>query len=92
MSLSVGESTGVTMSAAAAEPSELMKLVEMPVMIELGEAILEDVAGELLPVRPLQVSWKEQGRTVWIDPEGRPLRLLRDDGLTAVAERLVRYS
>lgn len=92
LSLSVGEPAGVTMSATAAEPSELMKLVEMPVMIELGEAVLEDVAGELLPVRPLQVNWKEQGRTVWIDPEERPLRLLRDDGLTAVAERLVRYS
>lgn len=91
LSLSVGEPAGVTMSAAT-KPSELMKLVETPVTIELGEATLEDVAGELLPVRPLQVNWEEQGRTVWIDHEGRPLRLLRDDGLTAVAERLVRYS
>ncbi len=91
LSLCVGETRGVTMSATAAEPAELMKLVETPIAIALGEAALEDVAGELLVVRPLQVNWKDQGRTVWIDPEGRPLRLRRDDGLTAVAERLVRY-
>ena len=71
--------------------AELMKRVETPVAIALGEAASEEVTGELLVVRPLQVNWKDQGRTVWIDPEGRPLRLRRDDGLTAVAERLVRY-
>ena len=91
LSLCVGEPRGVTMSATATDPAELMKLVETPVAIALGEAALEDVAEELLVVRPLQVNWKDQGRTVWIDPEGRPLRLRRDDGLTAVAERLVRY-
>ena len=90
LSLCVGEPRGVTM-ATAAEPAELMKLVETPVAIALGEAASEEVAGELLVVRPLQVNWKDQSRTVWIDPEGRPLRLRRDDGLTAVAERLVRY-
>lgn len=91
LALNVGESKGVMMSSGAVLPSELMKLVETPVSIELGEPVIENVAGDILPVRSLQVKWPEQSRTVWIDPEGRPLRLSRDDGLTAVAERLVRY-
>lgn len=88
----VGESRGVTMASNPAAPADLMKLVETPLTIELGEAAIEDVAGELLSVRPLQLKWDGQWRTVWIDSEGRPLRLRRDDGLSAVAERLVRYS
>lgn len=91
LSTSVGETKGVTMMANTTEPSDLMKLTEVQVTIELGEATMEDVAGELLPVRPLHLAWNDQWRTVWIDPERRPVRLSRNDGLTAVAERLVRY-
>ncbi len=87
----VGETKGMTLVSHAADPAGLMSLIETPVTIGLGEAMTEDLNGELLPVRPLEVNWADQQRTVWLDKESRPLRLRRQDGLTAVAERLVRY-
>jgi hypothetical protein len=87
-----GETDGVTLLTDTRDPARLMSLVETQVSIEWGEAATEDVGGELLPVRPLHVAWTDQRRVVWLDVEGRPLRLWRDDGLTAAAERLVRYS
>lgn len=86
-----GETHGVTMTPDTADPARLMALVETPVAIEWGEMGMETVGDELLPVRPLAVSWGEQRRVVRLDVEGRPLWLWRDDGLTAVAERLIRY-
>jgi hypothetical protein len=69
-----------------------MALIETPVTIELGEAETVTVEEEILPVRPLSVLWAGYRRTVWLDTDGRPLRLWRDDGLEALAERLVRYN
>lgn len=91
-----GETAGVTLAPDAADPARLMALVETPVTIEWGEMAMETVGGggaggELLPVRPLAVSWGDQRRVVRLDGEGRPLWLWRGDGLTAVAERLIRY-
>ncbi|CUS02516.2 protein of unknown function [Candidatus Promineifilum breve] len=86
-----GETSGMTMLADPADPARLMALVETPVVIAWGEAQLEEVAGELLPVRPLAVAWSDQRRTVWLDGEARPIRLAAHNGLTATAERLVRY-
>ena len=87
----VGATDGVTMSAETADPARLMALIETQVAVEWGEANMEMVGDELLPVRSLAVSWGDQRRMVRLDAEGRPLQLWRDDGLTAVAERLVRY-
>jgi hypothetical protein len=86
-----GESSGVTLKIDTSDPERLMALVETPVNIEWGEAELTEVGEELLPIRTLWVTWDGMRRTVWLDAEGRPLRLWGDDGLTAVAERLVRY-
>ncbi len=88
---SAGETRGVTIETDTSDPARLMALNETPVAIEWGESAAEPVADEHLPVKPLTVAWRDQRRTVWLDPENRPLRLRRDDGLTAVAERLVRY-
>jgi hypothetical protein len=88
---SVGETSAVTIRGHSSDPAALMALVETAVSTHLGEAQMEDVAGELLPVRPLNVTWDDQRRTVWLDARERPLRLAAHDGLTATAERLIRY-
>jgi hypothetical protein len=88
---SVGETRGMTLQPETNEPSTVMALMEAEVAIELGTAQTLAITDELLPVRPLSVSWADQQRIVWLDSDGRPLRLWRDDGLTAEAERLVRY-
>jgi hypothetical protein len=87
-----GASDGVTLRIDTSDPAGAMALIETPVAVALGEAEVEMVGDETLPVRPLSVAWGAARRVVWIDVEGRPLRLWREDGLTAVAERLVRYS
>lgn len=91
LALHAGVTRGVTQVTGTADPARLMALVETPVVIVWDGTAMEKIDGEILPVRPLHVTWSDQRRTVWLDPHGRPLRLWRDDGLTAVAERLVRY-
>lgn len=89
---SVGETKGITLKTDTDDPSAALALIETPMAIELGEAETMTFEEEILPIRPLSVSWAGNRRTVWLDTDGRPLRLWRDDGLAALAERLVRYS
>lgn len=87
----VGETQGITMVTSIDDRERLMALVETPVAIELGASTVEQVDDDLLAVRSLVVRWGEHTRTIQLDSEHRPLRLWRDDGLTATYERLVRY-
>lgn len=86
-----GETRGATLLANPADPQRLMAIVETTVSIEWGEAAVEQVDVEIHAVRPLTVAWGDQKRVVWLDHVGRPLRIRRGDGLTAEAERLVRF-
>jgi hypothetical protein len=87
---SAGETRGIRMTIDP-DPSALMAFVETPVTIEWGAAAEEQFGAELLSIQPLHVTWGDQRRAVWLDDDRRPLRVWRDDGLTAVAERLIRY-
>ena len=42
-------------------------------------------------VRPLSIQWSGQTRTIWLDANSSVLKMARDDGLTAVATRYLRY-
>lgn len=85
-----GETAGVTLGPP--DGAAPLALVETPVVIYWGGLEAAELGNELLNLRPLSVAWPGNRRTVWLDAEGRPLRLWRDDGLTAVAERLVCYA
>lgn len=86
-----GETDGVTLRMPEGGPDAALALVEMPVKVAWGGVEPAEIGGELLDVRPLFVDWPGNRRAVWLDAEARPLRVWRDDGLTARAERLVRY-
>ena len=86
-----GPARGVTLLMDTTDPARVLALVETPVEVTLGAAAQETIGDEALAVRPLSVAWGHNRRMVWLDDAGRPLRLWRDDGLTAAAERLVRY-
>ena len=86
------ETGGVTLLMDTSDAARTLALCATPVAIVLGAATEERVGDETLAARTLSVAWGRNRRTVWIDDDGRPLRLWRDDGLTATAERLVRYS
>ncbi len=89
--LSAGQTRGVTLLTDASDPARLLVLVQTPVSIVLDATTVETIGSEMLPVHSLSVAWGQSRRAVWLDNDGRPLRLWRDDGLTAVAQRLVRY-
>lgn len=86
-----GETRGTRLALDLSDPARLLALAETLVTIEWGETEMEESDSAPLAVRPLRVAWANQQRVVWLDAERRPLRVWRDDGLTAVAERLVRY-
>jgi hypothetical protein len=86
----VGATTGVTL-ATGDDPARLLALVETPVELAWGEVDTVMVDGAALPAWPLSLRWSGGQRLVWLDDDARPLRLWRDDNLTATAERLVLY-
>jgi len=88
---SAGQTRGVTLLTDTSDPARLLALVQTPVSIVLGATTTETVGDETLPVQSLSVAWGQSRRTVWLDNDARPLRLWREDGLTAAAQRLVRY-
>jgi hypothetical protein len=87
----VDETRGVTMLMDTSDAARTLALLATPATIAIGAPVEERVGDETLAARTLSVGWGRNRRTVWTDDDGRPLRLWRDDGLTATAERLVRY-
>ena len=87
----VDETRGVTLLMDTSDAARTLALCATPVTIALSGPVEEQVGDETLDVGTLSVAWGHNRRMVWLDDDGRPLRLWRDDGLTAVAERLVRY-
>jgi hypothetical protein len=49
------------------------------------------VTGRARTSRPLHLQWADQQRTIWLDEQGSVLKMVRGDGLTAVATRLIYY-
>lgn len=50
------------------------------------------IMGQNLEVKPFQIRWHDQERTLWLDDHNWPLKMMRDDGLMAVETRLIRYA
>jgi hypothetical protein len=53
------------------------------------------IMGRTREARPVILHWTEAGvrtqRTLWLDEGGWPLKMVRDDGLSAVETRAIRY-
>lgn len=61
------------------------------VTISKGEAETISTMNQELAAERFTIIWADQQRTIWLDPHKRPLQMQRDDGLTAVATRLIEY-
>jgi hypothetical protein len=55
-----------------------------------GEEQLK-VMGNRQSAHSYRIEWEAQQRLLWLDSNGRPLKMQRGDGLTAVATQLVEY-
>jgi hypothetical protein len=75
--LAVPEATSILLPACVA----ISRRSQETVMV-MGRAILADV---------FTIAWDGQERALWLDEHGRPLKMQRNDGLTAVAVQLVEY-
>jgi hypothetical protein len=85
------EVPGITLEQATADPEQVMALVATSVSVATLPPLEVGVTGEMFPARGIEVSWGDQVRRVWSHPDGWPLKVWRDDGLTAEATQLVIY-
>ncbi|MFO7537365.1 MAG: hypothetical protein R6X32_04810 [Chloroflexota bacterium] len=74
-----------------ADPPWPLGLVQVEVERTWGRPEVVRVAGQEVTARPLTLTWSHHQRTVWLDQSGLILKMERDDGLTAVATRTIRY-
>lgn len=86
-----GELSGVTLNSNVDDAAQAFALQEVDFSVRAGLVELLQVNGEAIPTIPYTVDWAGNRRIVWMDDEGRSLRLWRDDGLVATAARLVRF-
>jgi hypothetical protein len=85
------EVKAVTLRTAAADPAMLMGPISTTLAISEDEPKVFDVMGTAQTARTLTISWENQWRRLWVDPGGWPLMMERDDGLTAVTTRAIKY-
>jgi hypothetical protein len=85
------EVPGVTLEQATADPTRVMGLVATTVSVATLPPLEVEVTGEMIPARGMEARWGDQTRRVWSHPDGWPLKIWRNDGLTAVATQLVIY-
>ena len=83
--------TAVTLLTAADDPALLMSPLLTAVTVREHEQVPVEVMGKNEMARRMTVSWENQRRLLWIDEEGWPLRMERDDRLTAVIARRIKY-
>lgn len=93
----VGVATAVGLKApskeqqATAELNDVFTLYQTDVHLDFGDQETLVSVGQSHTVRPLSIRWADQRRVVWLDEHGAVLKMVRDDGLTAVATRYIRY-
>lgn len=83
--------TAVTLQTAVDDRESLMN--PMITAVSINEEGTEPIVvmGEDKTVRRLAIRWEDQQRTLWIDEQGWPLQMRRNDGLTAVLSRQIVY-
>ncbi|RMG99427.1 MAG: hypothetical protein D6706_05515 [Chloroflexi bacterium] len=85
--------TAVTLDNNINGPSPLAaQVVEFTHYMIITDYMEEDVAGEMVLVSPRRLMWNGHTRMVYLRAEdGRPVKMVRDDGLTAVLVRYIQY-
>ncbi len=66
--------------------------VELTRYMAITDFVEENVAGQKVWVSPRRVAWNGRERMVYLrQDDGRPVKMVREDGLTAVAVRHIQY-
>ena len=88
----VGEITAVTLNNQTAGPDTLAaRRINVKRYLAITDQVEAEIAGQLLLVTPWVIFWEENMRFVSLDEHPWPVKMQRDDGLTAVETRYIWY-
>ncbi len=83
--------SAVTLQTATHDPARLMGPTATHVTIAEAASSKMAVMGKTVSSRQLTISWQDQQRQLWVDEKGWPLRMERDDGLSAEISQQIVY-
>ncbi|MEZ4517027.1 MAG: hypothetical protein R3C44_09390 [Chloroflexota bacterium] len=83
--------SAVTLNQDTAVPEQAMALYRTEVSVQENEPYTFFVTGESYDACGYEIRWDEQARRVWLHENGWPLKVWRDDGLSAISTQLVIY-
>ncbi len=92
MPLADGTHSAVTLSSATDDPAQAMAAQRHTISLTTLPTDAVQLMGNRVDSRPRQVAWSDQTRTLWLDDTGWPIRMARNDGLSAVETRLRRIT
>jgi hypothetical protein len=83
--------TAVSLRTVSSKQYSVFSLFKTDIKLGWEEDEEIVVMGRACTSRPLHLQWADQQRTIWLDEQGSVLKMVRGDGLTAVATRLIYY-
>lgn len=86
-----GEVAGVTLNQTTADSARVMALQPAHVTVRSIDPVQLTAGGVMVEASGWEIAWADQARRVWLHPDGWPLRVWRDDGLTGHCDQLVLY-
>lgn len=87
----VQEATAVLLRPDLTDPAGTSLLLPTHVTVSRQGRETFAVMGLEISAEVLFIAWEDQQRTLWLNEHGWPLKMERDDGLTAVSTQLVEY-
>ncbi len=85
----------VTLNSSFNKPSDAFQLQMVKLKISTNDNAVNkgkvQVANREQSIRPFTISWLNQTRTIWFNEQSWPLKMERNDGLTAVETRYIQY-
>lgn len=82
---------GAAVAAATLDVAANLALHATSICRTFGPEEKLAVARQTVAARPCLIRWAGQARTIWLDAAGWPVKMVRDDGLTAVETQYIRY-
>lgn len=82
---------GIRLQLVETGASFRLEAVQATVIVTSHPPEQRVIMGEVIELQPVSIWFEDQERRLWLDEAGHPLRMGRQDGLTAVETQLIRY-
>lgn len=80
----LGRGLAVTLDTVFSIQCSVFSLQAVEVDLKMGEVKEIGIGPRVVTARPLHIRWQENERTLWLDEHDWPVKMAREDGLTAV--------